>query len=48
MDNTEVEFEARIIKPKTLENVVHGTTIIDRKSVFQGHACYVYNQEDIR
>ncbi|KAJ8981294.1 hypothetical protein NQ317_004030 [Molorchus minor] len=29
-------------------NVVHGPTIVDRKSVFQGHACNVNNENDVK
>nr|CAH7757771.1 unnamed protein product [Callosobruchus chinensis] len=29
-------------------NIEHGQTIVDRKSVFQGHACMVYSKADVK
>lgn len=34
-------------KSKALD-VTHGPTIVDRKSVFQGHACVVKNEKDVK
>lgn len=34
-------------KQKVL-NVIHGPIIVDRKSVFQGHACVVKNENDVK
>lgn len=53
------EIETRLSAIQTLEseeknreykfeNITHGTLIQDRKSVFQGHACKVTTQQDVK
>lgn len=52
-EQVESKVEEEVMKPVSAEkphnyNIIHGPVIKDRKSIFQGHACQIYNNQELR